>query len=86
MTGAPGKMGANNQLKLEMAKRLAAKINLSKNLGQEAQDITQQATKAIFQDGVSAPQVAVSITIGRRRQTELYQLLSLLCLADSLLI
>ncbi|KAL4239827.1 putative ATP-dependent RNA helicase ddx46 [Mactra antiquata] len=58
MTGAPGKMGANNQLKLEMAKRLAAKINLSKNLGQEAQDITQQATKAIFQDGVSAPQVA----------------------------
>lgn len=59
MTGAPGKMGANNQMKLEMAKRLAAKINFSKNLGQEAQDITQQATKAIFQDGVSAPQVAV---------------------------
>ena len=54
------KMGTNNQMKLEMAKRLAAKINFSKNLGQEAQDITQQATKAIFQDGVSAPQVAVS--------------------------
>ena len=53
-------MGTNNQMKLEMAKRLAAKINFSKNLGQEAQDITQQATKAIFQDGVSAPQVAVS--------------------------
>lgn len=58
MTGVPGKMGANNQLKLEMAKRLAAKINFSRNLGQEAQDITQQATKAIFQEGVSAPQVA----------------------------
>ncbi|KAH3873458.1 hypothetical protein DPMN_036693 [Dreissena polymorpha] len=56
---AVGKMGANNQLKLEMAKRLAAKINFSKNLGQEAQDITQQATKAIFGDGSSAaPQVA----------------------------
>ena len=60
MTGPPGKMGANNQMKLEMAKRLAAKINFNKNLGQEAQDITQQATKAIFQEGVSAPQVAVS--------------------------
>ena len=53
----------SNQQKLEMAKRLAAKINFSKNLGQEAQDITQQAAKAIFTNDTSAPQVAVSITI-----------------------
>ena len=52
--------GMSNQQKLEMAKRLAAKINFSKNLGQEAQDITQQAAKAIFTNDVSAPQVAVS--------------------------
>jgi len=62
MSAMMSKMGANNQIKLEMAKRLAAKINLSKNLGQEAQDITQQATKAIFQDGLAAPQVAVRLT------------------------
>ena len=59
MTSVPAKAAANNQQKLELAKRMAAKINFNKNLGQEAQDITQQATKAIFQDGVSAPQVAV---------------------------
>ncbi|WAQ96317.1 DDX46-like protein, partial [Mya arenaria] len=58
MGSSTNKMGANNQMKLEMAKRLAAKINFSKNLGQEAQDITQQATKAMFQDGLVAPQVA----------------------------
>lgn len=51
-------LGVNNQQKLEMAKRLAAKINFSKNLGQEAQDITQQAAKAIFTNDISAPQVA----------------------------
>lgn len=82
MTGGPQpKMGANNQLKLEMAKRLAAKINFSKNLGQEAQDITQQATKAMFQDGVTAPQVAsktiaeqmaekINAKLGYKPQTE----------------
>ena len=51
----------SNQQKLEMAKRLAAKINFSKNLGNEAQDITQQAAKAIFTNDISAPQVAVCI-------------------------
>ncbi len=52
---------ASNQQKLELAKRLASKINMQKNLGAEAQDITQVAAAAIFRGGgLAAPQVSVS--------------------------
>ena len=50
---------ASNQQKLELAKRLASKINMAKNLGPEAQDITQQAAAAIMKGGVAAPAVSV---------------------------
>ena len=51
----------SNQQKLELAKRLASRINVQKNLGPEAQDITQQAAAAILKGGgFSAPQVSVS--------------------------
>lgn len=50
---------ATNQQKLELAKRLASRINMNRNLGPEAQDITQQAAAAIFKGGVAAPQVSV---------------------------
>ena len=33
---------ASNQQKLELARRLASKIHVAKNIGAEAQDITQQ--------------------------------------------
>uniref|UniRef100_A0A4W3H7C1 Probable ATP-dependent RNA helicase DDX46 n=1 Tax=Callorhinchus milii TaxID=7868 RepID=A0A4W3H7C1_CALMI len=39
---------AGNAEKLEIAKRLALKINAQKNLGAEAQDVMQQATNAIM--------------------------------------
>jgi ATP-dependent RNA helicase DDX46/PRP5 len=56
---AGGGGSAAQQQKLEMAKRLAARINMARNLGPEAQDITQQATVAILKGGVAAPQVSV---------------------------
>uniref|UniRef100_A0A146UZN8 Probable ATP-dependent RNA helicase DDX46 n=1 Tax=Fundulus heteroclitus TaxID=8078 RepID=A0A146UZN8_FUNHE len=63
--GAPGGMGggmptsAGNNQKLEMAKRLALKINAQKNLGAEAQDVMQQATNAILRgDPIMTPSVS----------------------------
>ncbi|XP_013873855.1 putative ATP-dependent RNA helicase DDX46 [Austrofundulus limnaeus] len=56
-TAAPGGLpglaptSAGNIQKLEMAKRLALKINAQKNLGAEAQDVMQQATNAILRGG-----------------------------------
>uniref|UniRef100_A0A3P8U9E9 Probable ATP-dependent RNA helicase DDX46 n=1 Tax=Amphiprion percula TaxID=161767 RepID=A0A3P8U9E9_AMPPE len=45
--------------KLEMAKRLALKINAQKNLGAEAQDVMQQATNAILRGGtIMTPSVS----------------------------
>ncbi|XP_061790489.1 probable ATP-dependent RNA helicase DDX46 isoform X2 [Nerophis lumbriciformis] len=46
-----GPTSAGNIQKLEMAKRLALKINAQKNLGAEAQDVMQQATNAILRGG-----------------------------------
>ena len=52
---------ASNQQKLEIAKRLASRINMERNLGAEAQDVTQQAAAAIFSGTLqNAPQVSVS--------------------------
>uniref|UniRef100_A0A4W4DUS3 Probable ATP-dependent RNA helicase DDX46 n=1 Tax=Electrophorus electricus TaxID=8005 RepID=A0A4W4DUS3_ELEEL len=53
---APGGTGAG---KLEIAKKLALKINAQKNLGAEAQDVMQQATNAIMRGGTMiAPSVS----------------------------
>ncbi|KAF7670374.1 hypothetical protein LDENG_00228450 [Lucifuga dentata] len=54
-----GPTSAGNIQKLEMAKRLALKINAQKNLGAEAQDVMQQATNAILRGGtIMAPSVS----------------------------
>lgn len=61
----------SNQQKLELARRLASKINMQKNLGPEAQDITQQAAAAILRNGgIAAPQVS-SKTIAEQKAEEL---------------
>ncbi|XP_062393052.1 probable ATP-dependent RNA helicase DDX46 [Sardina pilchardus] len=50
---------AGNIQKLEIAKKLALKINAQKNLGAEAQDVMQQATNAILRGGtIIAPSVS----------------------------
>ncbi|XP_037402092.1 probable ATP-dependent RNA helicase DDX46 isoform X2 [Pygocentrus nattereri] len=50
---------AGNIQKLEIAKKLALKINAQKNLGAEAQDVMQQATNAIMRGGtIIAPSVS----------------------------
>lgn len=60
--GAQNLGGQNNQQKLELARKLAARINYQKNLGTDAPDISQQAAIAIMKgDSVVVPQVAVSI-------------------------
>lgn len=46
--------------KLELAKRLASKINMSKNLGMEAKDATQQTTEAILKGGPTQSMITVS--------------------------
>ncbi|XP_072231538.1 probable ATP-dependent RNA helicase DDX46 isoform X2 [Leuresthes tenuis] len=59
--GLPGvaPASAGNIQKLEMAKRLALKINAQKNLGAEAQDVMQQATNAILRGGpIMTPSVS----------------------------
>nr|XP_057943536.1 probable ATP-dependent RNA helicase DDX46 isoform X1 [Doryrhamphus excisus] len=54
-----GPTSAGNIQKLEMAKRLALKINAQKNLGAEAQDVMQQATNAILRGGtIMSPSVS----------------------------
>lgn len=47
--------------KLELAKRLASRINLTKNLGTDAKWATQQAAEAILKGGGSQPLITVSI-------------------------
>lgn len=50
---------AGNIQKLELAKKMALKINAQKNLGAEAQDVMQQATNAILRGGtIIAPSVS----------------------------
>ncbi|XP_044738948.1 probable ATP-dependent RNA helicase DDX46 isoform X2 [Chrysoperla carnea] len=49
-------IGQNSAVdKLELAKKLASKINLAKNLGAEAKGATQQAAEAILKGGGSQP-------------------------------
>lgn len=49
--------------KLELAKRLASRINIAKNLGFEAKGATQQAAEAILKGGPTQSLITVSITI-----------------------
>ena len=60
LSNVTGAVSGQQQQKLEVARRLAARINMQRNLGAEAQDITQQATVAIMKGGMAAPQVSVS--------------------------
>ncbi|XP_028322590.1 putative ATP-dependent RNA helicase DDX46 [Gouania willdenowi] len=54
-----GPPSAGNIQKLQMAKRLALRINAQKNLGAEAQDVMQQATNAILRGGtIMTPSVS----------------------------
>ncbi|XP_039530574.1 probable ATP-dependent RNA helicase DDX46 isoform X1 [Pimephales promelas] len=56
---APSAPSAGNIQKLEMAKKLALRIQVQKNLGAEAQDVMQQATNAILRGGTMiAPSVS----------------------------
>lgn len=50
--------------KLELAKRLASRINIAKNLGIEAKGATQQAAEAIFKGGNAAQLITVSFCGG----------------------
>ncbi|KAK3090638.1 hypothetical protein FSP39_013319, partial [Pinctada imbricata] len=50
--------GMSNQIKLALAKQLAAKINMAKKIGGDSKDITQQAAKAIFVGEGAVPEVA----------------------------
>jgi len=63
MVNQQGPPSASNMQKLELAKRLASRINMAKNLGAEAQDITQQAAAAIFKGSMPAPSVSVSTPV-----------------------
>ncbi|KAM4675211.1 putative ATP-dependent RNA helicase DDX46 isoform 2-T2 [Discoglossus pictus] len=57
-SNAPTPSGGNAE-KLEIARRLANKISVNKNLGAEAQDVMQQATNAILRGGtILAPTVS----------------------------
>lgn len=47
--------------KLELAKRLASRINMAKNLGFEAKGATQQAAEAILKGGPTQSLITVSI-------------------------
>ena len=49
--------------KLELAKRLASRINIAKNLGVEAKGASQQAAEAIFKGGNTHQLITVSFTI-----------------------
>lgn len=61
--GAPT---AGNAEKLEMAKRLAKKLSVNKNLGAEAQDVMQQATNAILRGGTIMAPIVSAKTIAEQ--------------------
>lgn len=52
---------AMNAERLELAKRVASRINMAKNLGPDAKGATQQAAEAILKGAGSQP----IITVGR---------------------
>lgn len=58
--GAPPPAMASTD-KLELAKRLATKINMARNLGPDAKGATQQAAEAILKGAGSQPLITVRI-------------------------
>lgn len=58
-TPTPGAGGQQTE-KLELAKRLASRINMAKNLGFEAKGATQQAAEAILKGGPTQSLITVS--------------------------
>lgn len=50
-----------NTERLELAKFLASRINMAKNLGADAKGATQQAAEAILKGGASQPIITVCI-------------------------
>jgi ATP-dependent RNA helicase DDX46/PRP5 len=56
---APQPVAASTD-KLELAKKLASRINIAKNLGSEAKGASQQAAEAIFKGGSTIQQITVS--------------------------
>ncbi|XP_039251151.2 putative ATP-dependent RNA helicase DDX46 [Styela clava] len=71
-----GPLSGSNIEKLEIARRLASRINLKKNLGAEAQDVTQQAATAIMKGGrFQAPKVSAK-TIAEQLAEKLNQKLN----------
>lgn len=63
VAGVSSAQGANgaplNTERLELAKRLASRINMAKNLGPDAKGATQQAAEAIMKGGGSQPLITV---------------------------
>lgn len=53
---------AMNAERLELAKRVASRINMAKNLGPDAKGATQQAAEAILKGAGSQPIITVSRT------------------------
>lgn len=60
--GPSGPSGTQTD-KYELAKRLASRINIAKNLGMEAKGATQQTAEAIFKGGAPQPLFTVRIRI-----------------------
>lgn len=56
----PSLQGTSHTDKLELAKRLASRINIAKNLGYEAKGATQQAAEAILKGGPTQSLITVS--------------------------
>lgn len=75
--GAQASANTNtNTQKLEVARRLASQINIKKNLGAEAQDVTQQTASAIMKGGpFQAPRVSAK-TIAEQLAEKLNQKLN----------
>lgn len=61
VSGAAGPVmpSGSNVEKLELAKRLASRINIAKNLGAEAKGMTQQVTEAIMKGEMAQPIISV---------------------------
>jgi ATP-dependent RNA helicase DDX46/PRP5 len=59
----PSQLTPSNTDKLELARRRASHINMTKNLGAEAKGATQQAAEAILKGGGSQPLITVSVCL-----------------------
>lgn len=60
-TAATVPLGSNTE-KLKLAKMLASRINMAKNLGPEAKVVTQQAAEAILKGEISSQQT-ISVNV-----------------------